>query len=358
MCVVAEASKTEVEVLDLVRTYLSADDGREFEVPEWREPNEAFALAFRDAGYTFESKVGSLALVELARDTATVRASRTHLTKRGRRSQEREQELAVHLVWREGWKVRDVSTEDGSVAGRLHVPLVEPPEAEGISVRGWARTDPSGQVFLAVTVHNASRRRWRMKGGGVTKRKGRLWLLDETSWRTLRRGWAVDYRPGSEHGILFTVPANTDRLWLRAKPRFGLRSFFFALSWEPPSATAQAEPATLWKRVVLMALAGLPIASIAAFIAVVKTVQLAIVFALFFPAVMFLEQHWCVWHLERKLARFRAASLSGPRSKRTKWVCSVWGGEVVGRHDLGPIGKDVRGRREQTFAYQFPRRPR
>jgi hypothetical protein len=38
-------------------------------------------------------------------------------------------------------------------------------------------------------------------------------------------------------------------------------------------------------------------------------VQFAIVFAVFFPAVMLIEQHWCVWHLEGKLARLRAASL-------------------------------------------------
>jgi hypothetical protein len=250
-------------------------------------------------------------VLDLGRDTATVRAKRTLVPKGREKAKEQEQELTVHLVKQDGWKVADLLTEGQSVHARMHRLLVEPEEAEGISVRAWARTEPDGKLWIAVNVRNGSSRRWRLKCAGFAWRKGRVWRLSEATWRTLRRGGAVDYEPGAEHGIMLVGPVKAERLWLRATPRHGLRSFFFALSWEPVRVAAPAEvPPSFRRRAGLIIASAIPVAAIGVFVSLVKSVPAAVLVTSFMALLPFVEHHRAVWQLERKLARFRAESLA------------------------------------------------
>ena len=300
------------EVLDVVRAFLTTDGDFALAVPELREIEQVFALAARDAGYDFESKVTSLEVIDLSGDVATVRAKRTLVPKGRNSAREQEQELMVHLVDLDGWKVRDLSVAGESLRARLQRLIVEPAAAEGISVRAWARSDPGGMMWIAINVRNDSGRHWRLKCAGFAWRKGPLWLLSQASSRALRRGGAVLYEPGAEHGIMLVAPTKAKRVWLRASPRRGLRSFYFALSWKPASVAAPADkPAGGFRKgaaLIGYAAYALPFAAIAVFVSVVKSVPAAILVTSALAVVPLVEAHWCVHRLERKLARWRAES--------------------------------------------------
>lgn len=297
------------EILNAVLTFLTSPDASEVTAPEYRELNRVFALAFRDSGYEFHSVVTSLTVTELAGETATVQAMRTLVPKRRKWAKEQSQELTVQLVKHEGWKVRDLILDGRPVLARMHPVLVEPAEAEGISVRAWARTEPDGRLCIAIKVHNESAHRWRLRCAGGTWEKGRMWFLSQALWKLILRGSKVSYTPGAERGILLTVPAKVERLWLQASRPGSLRSPLFALSWEPARRAASAEAARgSSPTAVRAALYLLPVAALAAPIAIFKSTSAALIATSVLLAITLVETHWCVYRFERKLARFRAES--------------------------------------------------
>lgn len=304
------AKSDRAEILDVARRFLvgsSTDPGAgEITVPEFHEINEVFAVALRDAGYEFETVIESLAIAELAADRASVHALQ-RLVPTGRKTQEQRHELTVQLVKREGWKVRDVVRDGHSVAERLHPVLVEPGEADGISIRGWARTEPDGSVFVAIVVHNGSTRPWRVKCVGAAWQKGRHWFLSQVLWKLLLLGNDFTCDPGSERALLLAVPAKVERIWLRASRPGRLRWPLFALSWAPASLAASAAPFR-WNKplTVRVAANALPLVGLAVLIAIFASVSAGLAAVGLFTAVLVLDTHWCVYRLQRKLARFRA----------------------------------------------------
>jgi hypothetical protein len=193
-----------------------------------------------------------------------------------------------------------------SALASLHRVTVEPAEAEGIRISAWARSEPSKDVVIAISLRNDAASRWRLKCAAATWRRGPLRFISQLSGRALGRGGKVDYDPGTEHGVMLRVPAKAERLWLKATPRRGLRSLLFALSWEPARpATARASASWL-RRAVPIAAGMVPLAAIAAFVGATKSVPAAILIASLLVVVPLAGSHCCVARLERKLARLRA----------------------------------------------------
>jgi hypothetical protein len=301
----------ETELLDVVTRYLTTADASELAVPELAEPEHVLALALHDMGYEHESTVTSLAVVGLARDEATVEATRTVAPKGLHAAEAYEQELTVHLVDLDGWKVRDIVADGRSALESLHRVTVEPAEAEGLRISAWAQTEPSGDIVIAVNVRNDTDRRWRLKCAGATWRRGPLWLISQLGWRALGRGGAVDYEPGTEHGFMLRVPPKVERLWLKATPRHGLRSLLFALAWE--TAPAEAPPARSRIRQALpVALGAVPVVAVGVFIGFTRSVSAAILVSSLLVVGPLLASHCCVLRLERKLARLRAELARSP----------------------------------------------
>jgi len=296
----------ETELLDVVRSYLTSLDASELAVPELSEPERVFAMALRDMGYALESEVTSLTVTDLARDEATVRAKRTVVPKGRYPGDAQEQELTVHLVDQAGWKVRDVIADGESALASLHRVTVEPAEAEGIRICAWARSEPSGDIVIAISLRNDTASRWRLKCAGATWRRGPLRFISQLSGRALGRGGKVDYEPGTEHGVMLRVPAKVERLWLKATPRRGLRSLLFALSWEPAQPVTSRTSASTLRRAIAVAAGAVPLAAVAAFVGVTKSVPAAILIASLLVVVPVVGSHCCVVRLERKLARLRA----------------------------------------------------
>lgn len=306
--------RTQAEVLDVARRYLvgeSADpEVAEITVPEFHEPMEVFSVAFRGAGYEFETVVESFGPAEISGDTASVHA-RQRLVPKGRKGTEQSQELTIQLVNREGWKVRDLLFEGSSLAARCHRVLVEPAEAEGIAIRGWARDQSDGTVCVALLVRNDSQRRWRVRGAGAVWEKGRLWFLSQAVWKMLFLGSEATLPPGIQLGAVLAPPAKIERVWLRASRRGSLRSQLFALSWEQARLDASAVPFKWNKRLSLrLAVRAVPFVGLAVLVAVFASVPAALVASALFAGTAVLETHWCLYRLKRKLARFRAQSAS------------------------------------------------
>jgi hypothetical protein len=300
----------ETELLDVVTRYLTGADAAELAVPELREPERVLALALHDMGYEHESTVASLAVKSLAGTEATVDATRTVVPTGRHADEEYEQHLTVHLVDRDGWKIRDVVADGRSALASLHRVTVEPSEAEGLRISAWAQAEAFGDVVIAVSVRNDTDRRWRLKCAGATWRRGPLWLISQLGSRALGRGGAVDYEPGTEHGFMLRVPPKVERLWLKATPRHGLRSLLFALSWE---AAAEASPASRRiRQAVPVALAAIPVVAIGVFVGLTRSVAAAILVSSLLVAIPLLTSHCCVLRLERKLARLRAELARSP----------------------------------------------
>jgi hypothetical protein len=301
----------ETELLDVVTRYLSTADASELAAPELAEPERVLALALHDMGYEHESTVTSLAVASLAGDEATVEATRTVAPKGRHAAEAYEQQLTVHLVDLDGWKVRDIVADGRSALASLRRVTVEPAEAEGLGISAWAQTEASGDIVIAVSVRNDTDRRFRLKCAGATWRRGPLWLISQLGSRALGHGGAVDYEPGTEHGFALRVGPKVERLWLKATPRHGLRSLLFALSWE--AAPAETAPTRSRIRQALpVALAAVPVAAVGLFVGLTRSVSAAILVSALLVTVPLLASHCCVLRLERKLARLRAELARSP----------------------------------------------
>jgi hypothetical protein len=304
------AKSTEAEILDVARRFLEVDatepEAADLMLPEVLDWEEVFTVAFRDRRLPFDAVTESLRVRELSKDSARVGVSQRLVPKRGK-CEEQNRELTLELVDSDGWKVSDIVVDGHSLAGSMHRVLVEPPAADGLTVRGWARSDPDGKVSVAIMVRNSGPHAWQSKNAGTAWQKGRMWFLAQAFWKMFFLGDYGTAVPGTDRGVLLTVPAKAECIWLKASRWGSLRSPLFALSWEGARRASLAEPLRWdWQYRVDLGGMALPFVGLGVFIAILASPRAALIGLALFTVAAILDTHLCVYRLKRKLARFRA----------------------------------------------------